>query len=102
MVRRWSEPEGAEAARTTHYVLCHGPRVESCAGCITVFDTENEARFAFMRAHQNDLSRTGWAQVIAIDPDGNLRVVSWFGRPSAPLVPEPAIPAPAAVRSVRS
>ncbi len=88
MIEHCLEPEVAVVAPTTRYLLCRGPRVEGCAGRISAFETEKEARVAFMRAYQDRSCRTGWAQVIAIDSDGSLRVLSWFGRPSAPLVPE--------------
>ncbi len=47
-----------------------------------------EARHALMRAHGDRCGRAGGAQVVAIDLESHLTVLCWFGRLSAPLIPE--------------
>ena len=88
MTTRHASPESAGPLQGMQYVLCRSPRVDESAELLTVFDSEKEARHALMKAHGDRWGRAGWAQVVAIDPDGDLTVLAWFGRPSPPLVPE--------------
>jgi len=90
MTIRYSPPDCVGVAERTRYLLCRGSLVDACEGRITLFGTETAARQALMRIHQDRSGRAGWAQVVAIEPEGHLTVLTWFGRPTAPLVPEVA------------
>ena len=73
---------------SAHYLLVAGSQRPGAGHVVSVFDSEEDARAAFVAVRRSDPSADAWAEVTRLSAGGEVRRLCWFGPPAASSHPE--------------
>ena len=73
---------------SAHYLLVAGAERPGAGHVVSLFDSEQDARAAFVAVRRSDASAEAWAEVTRISVGGEVRRLCWFGTPAASRNPK--------------
>jgi hypothetical protein len=68
---------------SAHYLLVAGAERPGGGHFVSLFDSEQDARAAFVAVRRSDLGAEAWAEVTKLSAGGKVRRLCWFGMPAA-------------------
>ena len=73
---------------SAHYLLVAGAERLGAGHVVSLFDSEDDARAAFVTVRRADPGAEAWAEVTKLSAGGEVRRICWFGTPAAPSLPK--------------
>jgi hypothetical protein len=67
---------------SAHYLLVAGAERPGAGHVVSLFESEEDARAAFVTVRRSDPGSEAWAEVTRLSPCGELRRICWFGTPA--------------------
>jgi hypothetical protein len=68
---------------SVHYLLVAGAERPGAGHVLSIFDSEQDARAAFVTVRRSDPGPDAWAELTELTVRGDVRRLCWFGTPSA-------------------
>ena len=68
---------------SAHYLLVAGAERPGAGHVVSLFDSERDARAAFMTVRRSDPGAEAWAELTELTVGGDMRRLCWFGTPGA-------------------
>lgn len=73
---------------SAHYLLVAGAERPGAGHVVSLFDSEQDARAAFVAVRRSNPAAEAWAEVTKLSAGGEARRLCWFGTPGASSHPK--------------
>lgn len=67
---------------SVHYLLVAGAERRGAGHIVSLFDSEQDARAAFVSVRRSDPGAEAWAELTQLTVGGDVRRLCWFGTPA--------------------